>query len=368
MRKFIFVLLACSLILCGCRDKEKFIEEENEMSQTIYYYYNQLTNKEKEVYDVFLNNLKSLKKEFDVPTSDTAIVRRVCEVILYDHPEIFWFSGACNQMIYKNHITIEPDYSYSSYEVTKLKNQIDNNISPLISQIQYLSDYEKVKTVYEYVVKTVDYVEGAKDNQTIVSSLVYKKSVCAGYSRALQYILQKAGMEVLYVPGNVSNKGAHAWNIVKINGSYYQVDVTFGDRDSNGKKKNDDLPKELEVNYTYLCMADQDMLKNRVIQTSVKVPKCTKSDLNYYALNHLLQASFNESKLKENIKTAIYSGKNYWQAQFKNYSDYSLALSAIKNNMFTNVVLDYLVEKKGIYSVSSTYIHDKDHYVLTCWY
>ena len=58
----------------------------------------------KEVYDVFLNNLKSLKKEFDVPTSDTAIVRRVCEVILYDHPEIFWFSGACNQMIYKNHI------------------------------------------------------------------------------------------------------------------------------------------------------------------------------------------------------------------------------------------------------------------------
>ena len=78
MRKFIFVLLACSLILCGCRDKEKFIEEENEMSQTIYYYYNQLTNKEKEVYDVFLNNLKSLKKEFDVPTSDTAIVRRVC--------------------------------------------------------------------------------------------------------------------------------------------------------------------------------------------------------------------------------------------------------------------------------------------------
>ena len=58
-------------------------------------------------------------------------------------------------------------------------------------------------------------MEGAPDNQNIYSALVGKRTVCAGYARSAQYLLQKMGMECIYVTGTCANGEAHAWNQVK---------------------------------------------------------------------------------------------------------------------------------------------------------
>ncbi len=64
--------------------------------------------------------------------------------------------------------------------------------------------------------------------QTMYGALVEQKSVCEGYTMAYSYMLDKLG-----IPNyNCETKcGKHVWNIVKLYGKYYHVDVTWDDVD-----------------------------------------------------------------------------------------------------------------------------------------
>ena len=56
--------------------------------------------------------------------------------------------------------------------------------------------------------------------------------MCAGYAKAYQLILNRMGIECGYITGNAVNdmvSGPHAWNYVRLDGNYYQVDVTWDD-------------------------------------------------------------------------------------------------------------------------------------------
>ena len=63
------------------------------------------------------------------------------------------------------------------------------------------TDYQKILYVYEYIVNTVDYDLEAADNQNIYSVFVNRRSVCAGYSKATQYLLERLGVFCTYVTG-----------------------------------------------------------------------------------------------------------------------------------------------------------------------
>lgn len=59
--------------------------------------------------------------------------------------------------------------------------------------------------------------------------------VCAGYSLAYSYLLKRVGIESRYV---VSQAMTHAWNLVKIGGNWYNVDLTFDDAEVFNKNSN----------------------------------------------------------------------------------------------------------------------------------
>ena len=56
-------------------------------------------------------------------------------------------------------------------------------------------------------------------------------TVCAGYARSLQYILNKLGIPCYYIYGT-ANGEYHAWNIVQLGGEWYNVDLTWCDQDT----------------------------------------------------------------------------------------------------------------------------------------
>ena len=60
------------------------------------------------------------------------------------------------------------------------------------------------KYIYEYLVNNVQYVEEAPDNQNIYSALVGKATVCAGYAKANQYLLNRMGIYCTYVIGTAA--------------------------------------------------------------------------------------------------------------------------------------------------------------------
>ena len=67
-------------------------------------------------------------------------------------------------------------------------------------------------------------------NQSAYSALVNGRTVCAGYARAFQYLMQRLGIPCYYCTGYAGED--HAWNIIKLGEDYYNVDVTWDDTDT----------------------------------------------------------------------------------------------------------------------------------------
>ena len=87
--------------------------------------------------------------------------------------------------------------------------------------------------------------DGSIDSKDLLKS---RKSVCDGYSDIFQSLAREAGLESArisgygkgygYQPGKKFNESSnHAWNAVKINGSWYLIDCTWGAGYINEDKK-----------------------------------------------------------------------------------------------------------------------------------
>ncbi|WP_379128482.1 DUF5050 domain-containing protein [Paenibacillus sp. sgz500958] len=100
-----------------------------------------------------------------------------------------------------------------------------------------MTDDQKLKAVHDYMIlhTAYDYDNYLKDtipyeSYTEYGLLIKGTAVCNGYATTLQMFMNLLGIESYYVVGTIlSNGGAHAWNVVKIDGKYYQVDVTWDD-------------------------------------------------------------------------------------------------------------------------------------------
>ena len=120
-----------------------------------------------------------------------------------------------------------------------------------------LSDYEIVCAVNDYLCDTVVYPDKepyADESHTAWSAFKYGSAVCDGYSRAAKLLLNEFGIECDIVVGDCPG-GGHAWNLVKVDGSWYQMDVTWND----GGAAWDPNARE-----TYLLVTDDFMKQSRV--------------------------------------------------------------------------------------------------------
>ena len=68
-------------------------------------------------------------------------------------------------------------------------------------------------------------------SSTPYGPLVNGKGICIGFATAFQLLMDMAGVECITVVGaDDSNRGDHAWNMVRLYGNWYCVDVGW---DSN---------------------------------------------------------------------------------------------------------------------------------------
>ena len=165
-------------------------------------------------------------------------------------------------------------------------------------------DYYVVKYVYEYLIKNTEYDATNSDNQNICSVFIDKKSVCNGYAKATQYLLGKLGIKCVLVTGTVDTKSArnvrHAWNLVLCNDAYYHLDTTWGDssyQTSNGESA--DATRLPAVNYDYLNVTTDEILKNHEISDDIYLPVCNSMKDNYYVREDEYFTSAELSLVKE---------------------------------------------------------------------
>jgi len=99
-----------------------------------------------------------------------------------------------------------------------------------------MTDYEKERAVYQWMVRHVAYDQDHYDHLAGVSPDSYSpynplsqgKGVCLGFASTFQLLMDMADVECITVVGAAyHSREDHAWNMVWLNGEWYCVDATW---------------------------------------------------------------------------------------------------------------------------------------------
>lgn len=288
------------------------------------YYYQQLSAEEKTVYEMMYRTFRRCASEV-LPEAGVkdAVLDQVFPCVLGDHPELFYVDGfrvisrkEDGRIVKK---TFSGSYLYDTQEIAKRAEALERAVQKIVGEgTEGMSEYEKVRYVYEYLVTNTEYVQNASDNQNICSVLLGGASVCQGYAKAMQYLLERMGVRTLLVTGTVDGREEHAWNLVRIDGAYYHVDVTWGDAsyinsNSDTQKSADagSTAKEPRINYEYLCVPDEQLFRTHQLNSALPLPKCVSMKANYYVMEGLYFEDADMERVKGLFEQAHEAKKAY---------------------------------------------------------
>jgi len=238
---------------------------ENYGFDTKYYpYFGMLNDNEKKLYKQIYANANELKEEF-LPIVDIKVeeVKNTFEALYNDHPELFWLNTSYSYKYTesKKCVQVILNYNDTAKDLEKSTKIFNDKVNSIIKNAKkYKTNYEREKYVHDYLVKNIKYDKNATMNQSAYSALINKKTICAGYARAFQYIMIKLEIPTYYVVG-VSNVN-HAWNMILLDDGYYNVDLTWD---------NSDLSR-----YKYFNKTDKDFSSSHTrTGLSLNLPKCS---------------------------------------------------------------------------------------------
>lgn len=228
-----------------------------------YPYYEMLDDKGKHLYRQIYANANALNQAFSpVEQVMASQLKNVFMAVYNDHPELFWLETAYRCKYRRNGQCVEIDLQFNStaWELEQAKSRFNENANAILNQVSgEMSNYEKERMVHDILIDRIDYDLRAPMNQSAYSAMVNGRTVCAGYARAFQYLLQQLGIPCYYCTGYAGEN--HAWNIVSLEDGFYNVDVTWDDTDGG--------------NYDYFNQSDQDYADTHVRkELSVYLPPC----------------------------------------------------------------------------------------------
>lgn len=197
---------------------------------------------------------------------------------------------------------------------------IDRIIKP------HMNDIQKEKAIYDYIIKNCQYdhkyqsegIATFEDPHAIYGALIHKYAVCGGYAHTMKVLGQLAGLKCLYITGDVIDGGPHAWNIIKIEDKFSQIDATW---DGGGQN--------VPANYRFFNISDSDMiLYGTRTWDEKRYPKCEAITYN--------------NEYKEYCKDNKISTANPKILEGEIYCDHKL-----KNGLNAIVNVEFINEAKG---------------------
>ena len=155
-----------------------------------------------------------------------------------------WFSNTNRTLNVQMKFRVPKDTMDSYYSEMK----------QLAADLKGENDYESVKAVHDYLIRRVEYDHSSVgENYTDIEGFRENRMVCQGYSMASYVLLSDMGIPVRIVigkAGDEKNPQPHAWNVVQLDGKWYNYDATWDDAGGD------------QVNYTYFLKSNEDFPKH----------------------------------------------------------------------------------------------------------
>ena len=192
-------------------------------------------------------------------------------------------------------------------------------------------EYEIEKYYHDYLINVCTYDDEAANNgssayenaYSAYGALVDGRAVCEGYAKAMQLLLHRSAITATVVMGrSIDDWEAHMWNLVRINGSYYYVDVTWDD--------TDDFPQHTYFNMNLEALQRTHCLDEHQLTDIV----CNSTTESYFVRNHTYLDTYEREVIAGAIAQQVKNGATVIQLQFAP-GKYENALLFLKNMSLT---------------------------------
>lgn len=231
------------------------------------YYYNQLDDIAKIIYDSIEDNLANMTSgNYEIKLSSQisnilyetngeqqldSSFQSAWDALMLDRTDTFFIDVTkvnlkIRKTTYGSKVTyavsISPENS-SGYLANGLDNKkmVHTTLNEIKAQRDSIinringTDYNKILQIHDWIVDNLEYEKNVTNNNVynLYGALIEKSAVCEGYAEALKYILDEAGIPCVLVSGTATNSEGtterHEWNYVQLYGKWYAVDSTWDD-------------------------------------------------------------------------------------------------------------------------------------------
>jgi hypothetical protein len=258
------------------------------------YAYNTLSDDEKALYENILERatVLGLKVDPQYRNVDKTTWDKVYGMVYNQEPQLFWMSPKLSQIgrIYYTNADIE--------QIKTMQAEINATVKNILADISGKTDFEKLDYINDYLALNSTFVLGdetdheANYNTTIYNAFSGGTSKqgdiqCVGYAHAVQYLLDRVGINSMVVTGMAESGQSHAWNKVQIDGDWYNYDVTWDDPIL-------ETPNYKNVRHMYVLVPDSWIIDKTHLSENMKFyadgtnfkyftpPPCTSTAMNWF--------------------------------------------------------------------------------------
>lgn len=226
----------------------KVVENEEELRLYI--------NQQLEKYDI---RMGILVKSSTLPA---AIIEEEYERLMNTHNTIsatlLWYQYGIEKTEEGYFIDIYNEFTTGKVELATINKKMDQFMEEI--NLEGKSEYERVKQIYQFVIDRMEYVDGGlAKHHSPLGFVLDGEGVCQAYAVSMHMLFERAGIESRYIIGEIHEEllnddefGAHAWNMVKLDGNWYHLDATWDDD---------------EPDWSYFLVSDKTMTLSRSWET-----------------------------------------------------------------------------------------------------
>lgn len=339
-------------------------QDEPQKQVNTRYYYTLLDDSEKKNYTGIQDAVAGEAESVVLDGMDQEELDRIFTCVYNDYPEYFWLERSYSYRSTDEGMELIFDYNCTEAERKKRETEVEQQAGAILAGLPNDSgDYEKVKYVFEMLVDTTEYELDSPDSQNIYSVFGNQVTVCAGYAKATKYLLDRAGVECIYLIGTGDGE-LHAWNIVNCDGQYYYVDTTWGDP-LYQETQGEDVKRE-EIDYAYLCCSEESLFRTHTPDTEFTLPECTDNSLEYYRLAGRYLESSKQQEILNIMETDIDNKEEKTEIQFSGTDVLNQAIDQIDSTL--QKAREYAQTKKGITIGEIMYTYKENTSVLIIYW
>lgn len=203
------------------------------------------------------------------------------------------------------------------------------------------TDYENELAIHDYLVSNIEYGGEEEGAYTAYDALINGKAVCSGYVEAFQTLLDMLGIECRTIKGTGTEQD-HSWNMVKLDGEWYHVDVTW----------DDPIDGDGSISHKYFNVTDTDMALDH-IWNAEDYPDAEGTQYAYYIMSGMAQIHSQE-ELESFIMEKVNARAE--KLEFVLYCDADVNAALQKPGVGMNVSYNLLKKTEfSVYDITISY-------------